>query len=232
MNNQHPTRTPPYLSYVTFKNTIQTLASEGGLPRRIDRSVLITLSGSGQKQLIAALKFFGLIDEDGIPSDQLVTLSRANEEDWKDYLGVLLKEHYPKEIEQLGDASPKTLRDSFVTSFDGIGSSLVEPAIRFLITAAKESGIPVSAHVGKRRPRSTSAIKHTLRKEVRRSENPLEPSRTAVQQEDTLQRALLSKFPDFDPTWGQEQQQAWFSAYQRLLDMHSDTKPDQPKQEL
>jgi hypothetical protein len=34
--------------------------------------------------------------------------------------------------------------------------------------------------------------------------------------------ALLSKFPDFDPTWGPEQQKAWFEAYGKLLGMQKD----------
>ena len=34
--------------------------------------------------------------------------------------------------------------------------------------------------------------------------------------------ALLDKFPGFDPSWGEEQQSAWFAAVEKLMDMTAD----------
>lgn len=223
--------TPPYLSYVTFRNTIQSLALEGKLPRQIDRTVLGTMSGAGQKQFLAALRFFGLIDEYGTPDDRLSGLARANDDDWKDYMAVMLKEHYPNEIEQLDDASPKTLRESFVSSFEGIGSSLVEPGIRFLVTAAKDCSLPVSAHLSKRKARAASPPRRRPKKDARQAALRDTDSGEQATTSDAALRSLLSKFPDFDPAWSPEQQKAWFAAYEKLLSMHTSCASNEPHQE-
>jgi len=49
-------------------------------------------------------------------------------------------------------------------------------------------------------------------------EDDLSPSPSRMAESVAL--ALLAKFPDFDPTWGAEQQTAWFSAYEKLLAMN------------
>jgi len=221
MSEEKQNSTPPYLSYVTFKNTIQSLALDGKLPRQIDRTILGTMSGAGQKQFIAALRFFDLIDEDGTPQKNLNGLAKATESDWKDFMGVLLKEYYPREVEQLDNASPKTLRESFVNSFDGIGPSLIEPGIRFLVSAAKECGLPVSGHIGKRNPRAANPPKRKPKKDIRQA---FDVAVGDVGQQNvvasSIQNALLNKFPNFDPTWAPEQQKVWFDAYSKLLEMH------------
>ena len=33
----------------------------------------------------------------------------------------------------------------------------------------------------------------------------------------SMQEILLAKFPEFDPSWSQEQQSQWFAAFQRLI---------------
>ena len=57
-------RTPPYTSYRTFKTFIQDL-HEHGVPSRIDRSVLTHFSGVVGTQLMHALRFLGLVEEQG-----------------------------------------------------------------------------------------------------------------------------------------------------------------------
>jgi len=221
MPSQKTNMTPPYLSYVTFRNTVQSLALEGKLPRRIDRTVLRTMSGAGQKQFIAALRFFELINDEGTPQDNLNLLARANDSDWKDFFANLLKTHYPNEVEQLDNASPKTLRESFLSSFEGIGTSLVEPGIRFLVTAAKECGLPVSLHLTQRKARAAipPRIKPTKTSTVAPSFVPSEEGPTAK----SAQSVLLDKFPDFDPAWPSDQQATWFAAYEKLLAMLTNT---------
>lgn len=215
--------TPPYISYVTFKNTIQTLSLDGKMPRQIDHSVLGTLGGSMRKNFMAALRFFKLIDDSGKPADGLRKLASANEAQWKEFIGVLLEEHYPEQINQLADASPNLLRDSFVKSFGDFGSSVVQPAIRFLLIAARDAGIPVSSHLGQRKVRSANGARRKPRKETRHTAIPEEEMDQPVSDKKTSFRAsLLEKFPSFDPSWQAEQQQAWFSAYQKLLGMHNE----------
>jgi hypothetical protein len=53
--------------------------------------------------------------------------------------------------------------------------------------------------------------------------DPLERNRvidTSSSGDDRIMIALLAKFPEFDPSWGAEQQAAWFSAYEKLIGMN------------
>ena len=59
--------TPPYTSYRTFKTFIEDL-HQHGVPSRIDRSVLTRFSGVVGTQLMRALRFLGLIEEEGRPT--------------------------------------------------------------------------------------------------------------------------------------------------------------------
>src|SRR5437899_739999 len=61
---------PPYVPYRTFRNFIDALRASG-VPARIDRSVLATMSGATQGQLIAALRFLNLITANGTPTGKL-----------------------------------------------------------------------------------------------------------------------------------------------------------------
>src|SRR4030042_409993 len=70
---------PPYVSYRTFRNFVDRLQQR--LPSRIDRSYWgDILSGSTGTQLMSALRFLGLIDPNGKPTDALKPLVTAKGE--------------------------------------------------------------------------------------------------------------------------------------------------------
>src|SRR4030066_2088490 len=74
-----PKPLPPYVSYRTFYNFIERLQQR--VPSRIDRSYWgDMLSGSTGIQLMAALRFLGLIDVNGKPTEQLKPLVMARGE--------------------------------------------------------------------------------------------------------------------------------------------------------
>ena len=60
---------PPYATYRSFTSLIDDLRSHDVMPGIIDRSFLSKRSGSEQSALIATLKWFGLTDESGTPTD-------------------------------------------------------------------------------------------------------------------------------------------------------------------
>lgn len=219
MSDPPTASTPPYIAYVTFKNTIQGLNQEGRVPKQIDHSVLPTMSGSGRKMFIAALRFFALIDGAGTPSKNLRTLASASDPEWKEYIGDLLTTHYSGLVNELRDASPKGFRDRFAETFSGIGSSIIEPSIRFLVGAARDAGFEVSPHLVKRRVRVASAPRRRTRKEPRVASRPPATEIADERGDNKLRETLLSKFPNFDPSWDPAQQKAWFDAYQKLLEM-------------
>src|SRR5579859_7213234 len=68
---------PPYVPYKTFKNFIDGLRV--ATPSRIDRSVMGSLSGATQSQLLAALKYLGFVTPNGSLTEKLIVLLNASE---------------------------------------------------------------------------------------------------------------------------------------------------------
>src|SRR5271163_794479 len=87
-------RTAPYTSYRTFKTFIEDLR-EHGVPSRIDRSVLTRFSGVVGTQLMHALRFLGLIDDEGRPTQLLGELANTQGgAEWPVTLSQALREAY------------------------------------------------------------------------------------------------------------------------------------------
>ena len=86
---------PPYLSYKTFKNFLDSFASRDTVPSHIDRSVLpSTMSGGNQVGVMSALKFFGLISETGEPQENFYSYVEAQGDEKKRVLGNILQVGY------------------------------------------------------------------------------------------------------------------------------------------
>jgi hypothetical protein len=77
------TNKPPYLAYTTFKNFITGLNKNGIVPSRIDKTLMLGQSGSTQSYLLASLRFFGLIDDNNTPADELQELAGSEGEERK-----------------------------------------------------------------------------------------------------------------------------------------------------
>src|SRR5215472_7121444 len=84
---------PPYLPYRTFHNTLA--GWQVALPGRIDRSVLGSYSGAVQTWMLSALRYFGLITGDGIPTDALRSISKGSDEQRKGWLAEIVRYGYP-----------------------------------------------------------------------------------------------------------------------------------------
>ena len=136
--------------YVAFKSLLTSIEIlEQGLPSKIDTSVWPTMAGGVRAQLISALKFLGLIDNDRNPQPDLERLVNDKEHRPETLKGVL-ERSYPT-IVQLGstNASSKQLEDE-MRAYNVAGDTL-EKAIRFYLQAAEYAGIPLSPHWKKRK---------------------------------------------------------------------------------
>ena len=67
---------PPYVSYKALMKFIETLRR--GIPSQIDRSLMRNLSGTMQTQMLTALRFLKLIDQQGHPEPILSRLVSAD----------------------------------------------------------------------------------------------------------------------------------------------------------
>jgi hypothetical protein len=156
------TRTPPYTSYRTFRTFIQDLR-EHGVPSRIDRSVLTRFSGVVGTQLMHALRFLGLIEDHGHPTQRLKELVNAHDAGhWPEKLLELLRQEYaPMFAIDLETATPSHFNEAFRKAFPA-ADAVVQKCVTFFLYAANDAGVKISGRVLKgRKPRSlTPPRKH------------------------------------------------------------------------
>jgi uncharacterized protein DUF5343 len=148
-------RTPPYTSYRTFKTFIEDLR-ERGVPSRIDRSVLTRFSGVVGTQLMHALRFFGLIEDDGAPTERLKELVNADAAGhWPETLLELLRQRYaPMFAIDLETATPSHFSQAFRKAFPA-ADAVVQKCVTFFLYAANDAGVKISGRVMKgRKPRA------------------------------------------------------------------------------
>jgi hypothetical protein len=168
---------PPYVPFPSFKNLIQN-AKQQGLATRIDRSVLTNFSGSTQTQLITALRFLGLTDAKGHPTDQMAALVDAvATEEWPNALSGLLRQIYPTLFDiDLTRASPNQFNERFRSAFPG-AESVQRKAVTFFIGAAQDAKIAINALITKnKKPRSASSVPGKRRVTKPRSAAPQLPT--------------------------------------------------------
>lgn len=160
---------PPYnIPWATFLSAVEKIAADP--PSRVDRSYLGSQSGNVQTYLIAALKAFGLVDQDARPArinDFADTATR------KSTMADLLGEHYPTLV-ALGQtkATNDELREKFGEAFPGITGESRVKAIRFFLSGMSYAELPVSdLWSSVKAPRGASARTTTPRKPTARKNN-------------------------------------------------------------
>ena len=147
--------TPPYTSYRTFKTFIEDL-HERGVPSRIDRSVLTRFSGIVGTQLMHALRFLGLVEDDGRPTERLKGLVKAHGTgNWCEKLLELLRDEYAAMFAiDLGTATPSHFHEAFRKAFPA-ADAVVQKCVTFFLYATNDAGVKISGRVLKgRKPRS------------------------------------------------------------------------------
>ena len=144
---------PPYLSHKTFNNFIEGL--KNGVPARIDRSVMSSLSGTAQAHLLYALRYLNLIDAEGLPKEALNQLATAPEAEKQGLLKEILISAYPfvcNDSIDLERCTGKQIEEAFATT--GAASETLRKSLAFFLATAKQAGMKLSPHMKRtRRPR-------------------------------------------------------------------------------
>ncbi len=218
---------PPYVSYRTFYHFMERL--EQHIPSRIDRSYWgDLLSGSTGIQLMSALRFLKLIDANGKPTEKLKPIVAAKGEPRKQLLSKITNESYDFVCGgslDLGNATYAELKEVFHDNFR-LTDDVSRKCVKFFIALAKDSGITLSPFITKgTRSTHTTSIGKTVSKKtgIRTNRNAIVP-----QEEDEIPNTnsylhlLLSKFPNFDPSWSDEIKLKWFADFDELLKMRHD----------
>lgn len=136
-------RYAPYLAWRTFFNLILQL-DEKGLPTRIDRSFLSQRSGLDQGYLIATLKAFEMIADDGTVLEPLKELVGARD-GRPPLVADLLRVHYPEVFALPSNATQAQLDDIFREVFGQTGATL-RKAETFFLHGATFAGLKLSPY--------------------------------------------------------------------------------------
>lgn len=216
---------PPYVPYKTFKNFTEGLRV--AMPARIDRSIMGSLSGAIQSQLMNALKYLKLIGPTDTPTDRLTLLVNSEGAEQQKVFRDILHVGYPFIFHdgfELARATPRLLDEQF----DKVGATgdTVRKCIAFFIAASKDAGISLSPHIKSKRPRQLS-------QRIRKS-NGETISRQTNENDDVSSRPeslgwaqlLLAKFPSFDPAWSPDVQAKWFDSFGKLMKTVPQEKQD------
>jgi hypothetical protein len=143
------TNSPAYGSFRTLITFLNDIREGGGVPQHIDRNMMAKFSGSAKAELMSGLRFLGLIDGDGRPSNGFERLTMASDEDRKQVLDEILRTPYAFVFEapnvDLARASSQQVADLFRAQ--SISGSTLARAMTFFLAASKEAGIKVSHHV-------------------------------------------------------------------------------------
>lgn len=151
---------PPYTAFQSIKTLIGTL-KENGVPGRIDRSLLNNFSGQVASQLLTALRFLRLTDDQGHPTTALEMLVDASgTDDWGAALESVVRDAYaPLFTLNLATASPQQFNDAFRREYSAEGDTF-RKCVTFFINAAREAKIPISAYIMQnKKPRLQSPTK-------------------------------------------------------------------------
>ena len=224
---------PPYVSYRSFHNFVERLHQQG-TPQRIDRSYWSTiLSGSTGPQLMAAMRFLGLIDTNDRPTEQLKLLVPAQGERRAQLVRGITAEAFGfvlKSNVDLANATYAQLEEAFYNTYN-LTDDVKRKCVKFFIAMAGDAGMPISPHIIKHtrsaRNGSGAAVKKTAPKNGQRyhvpqvKKIPQEKNIPQVTEElpdnSMILIKLIDKFPNFDPGWNDELKLKWITTFDELF---------------
>jgi hypothetical protein len=197
-----------------------------GIPARIDRSVMSSMSGALQSQLTTTLRYLNLIKVTGQPTDALVKLVNSEGPERVKAMREIIIASYPflfAESFDLKSATPRMLEEQFGAM--GASGGTLSKCMNFFLAAAKEAGIETSPHLKPQRgPRQARTRQRGTRISDPGSEGQTPFSFTNDDSEVSWAQMLLSKFPTFDPSWPDEVKVKWFDGFHRLMRQGQEVK--------
>lgn len=222
VNDRNKKRSPPYVSYRSFLTLLEEL--QRGVPARIDRSYWgDKFSGSTGTQLMSALRFLNLMDSSGVPTKQLKELAVARGTAKTEILKKVSHESFSFLLSNSFECDKATyaqLEETFHDLYQ-VDRDVARKCIKFFTELASDAGIHLSPFITKKAKNSRQTQvteKIPKRNGNRTNQNSIVPQHTeSVPRPMSWKELLLTKFPNFDPTWPNEVQLKWFEAFDELL---------------
>ncbi len=207
---------PPYVAFKTFQTFLEFLSD--GMPSRIDRSIWLNrFSGSNGTQLMTAIKFFELVDSDGIPSEDFINLASKDVILQKKILRKILYKFYSHIFElDLENATKSQFREAF-RQF-GTKEGVLVKCESFFIQAAKFSDITLSSHILARRHNNKSTIVEKSKSSIKSNSSNILTKKNSIEKNTNIVKIILDKYPEFDPSWSPDVQKAWIESLTKLYE--------------
>jgi hypothetical protein len=225
---------PPYVAYKTLKNFLEKFKQ--GLPGRIDRGLMGSMSGAAQSQVTTALRYLGMISENSIPTDVMKRYVTGDEPTRKLTLREVLGKSYPFIFGagagrfDLSAATASQLREEFEENTKATGET-VGRCIAFLKDACVDADVLVSPYImqkksrigGKRKPASPrrEESKSSDKTKGKKEEHVFVPATpqhgTAAAQESMLLWGLFQKLPKPRTVWLRADREQWVQTLQNVL---------------
>jgi hypothetical protein len=220
---------PPYVAYKTLKNFLERFNQ--GIPGRIDRGLMGSMSGAAQSQVTTALRYLGYISDTGIPTDIMRRYVSGDEEKRKTTLREVLASSYPYIFGDLAEfdfstATSSQLREEFEAKSSATGETIGR-CIGFLKDAAEDGGITLSPYITQKKARTPSSKKRivTQKKEEKRNSDKvkdrqdLPPSDTPLipAQESMLLWGLFQRMPKPGTPWSHDDRKRWLDTFNNVL---------------
>ena len=235
-HEENKVNSPPYVSYLTFRNFIQWLETEG-VPLRLDRSAWEKkYSGSTGLQLLSTLRFLGLL-QDETPTRELERLVEVPSEERNGVLIEIFKRAYSKiPYDDLRRATPGML-NNWMASY-GIKGDTLRKAESFFVNAAKDLGIPISNGLSKtarNRPSGSSkrassrATTRAQKKNTSANSESTQPTVVeqpptistdrAVAQDSLLLWGLFKRLPPPGTEFSSDHRETWLSTAKSVFNL-------------
>lgn len=204
---------PPIAPFPAFK-TLLRVFQQHGAPDVVDHGALRKRFAPGSvENLLAALRFLGLIGPGGAPTAQLAPLTAAVDTPaWPTALRDALTRAYGPVLEGLGSATPAQLNQRLRSAYS-LHAETCRRSATFLLAAASEAEAPLSPYLV-----SPAHAKGRLLP-VR-----TEPGAEDAEAGEALTARLIDKFPAFDPAWPDALKAHWFQQFNELIQL---VKPDE-----
>lgn len=218
---------PIYVSYLTFSNMLDWLHEMGTVPSKFDRSLWgKKFGGSTGGQLVAGMKFLGLLDGENTTA-VLDKLAMATADERKALIAALLRDAYGAGIvDELPRMTVKMLNDAF----DDLGATDAtrRKAISFFINAAKAADLPLHSMLAKQaRNRPAAARKPAIPQKDRQKPDGAKPDAPEVRPpahtpwQEALDPTILTwlqRIPAADKEWPPAEREKWQHVFKTICD--------------
>ncbi len=226
MESEKKAATPPYAAYKTVKNFLEKFKQ--GVPGRIDRDLMGTMSGAAQSQVTTALRYLGFISDNNLPLEPMKAFVVAEGDNRKALLKAALYKAYPYlfgEEFDISSATASQLRETIEAKTSASGET-VDRCIAFLKDAAQDAGIAVSKYITQKKPRSGSPKKRngSPKEVITEKETVLPIQHQQPQHQPTIEAqnsmllwGLFQRLPKPGSVWPKQQRDQWTETLNNVL---------------